>query len=1100
MAQQLSGMLMRSGFRNSTALASALTLLLVVGFGTLRAQLSTASLGGTVVDPAGASVPSAGLTLESTVQKYVREAVTSGEGGYLIAAIPPGRYKLTVKKSGFQVETVAEFGLSSGQATTINVVMRLATAGATVTVVDAPPLLQTTTATVGQGIDHQQLSELPIGGRNISNLTVLVPGVAARNAPDGGTVYSVSGSGGSNPSFYGQRQRSNNWTLDGIPNNEPLQNGTVLMPPVDAVGEMKMESGMASGAYGHAAGANINMVTRSGTNSYHGDVWEYLRNSSLDARNFFTPSIAKYRWNMFGAAAGGPVNFPKLLPPKKAWYFFGYFEGLRQSSGSQSIMRVPTDAQLAGDFGSTSIFNPYSTVTLADGKTMSRQPFPNNVIPSNLLNASSETLIKMFLPRPNIAPGSIPGNSLANFFTTGPVKFRGDQWSARADHQFGTRNGFFARYSEFRDTTSNQVRPELPGLDYRRNTNAVASDTVTISPTFVVTGRFGVSRLFWDSVGAANFAIAKAVGTLDTWPAMQGLTIIPPVTIPGWSGMAQGASIYGPQWQLSGVGDVVKTAGSHTLQFGGNAIRTSFKVDNQTGTSVTYAPSQTANPANNSGGDAMASYLLGLPLNAARDIGTTQGDMSGSAWSAYFQDNWKATVRLSLNYGVRYEYVSPMVNHNGSGTFLWETGQYLITKKNPITGAPPNAPPGLLQPDRNNFAPRVGIAYQLTPKTVARASYALFYDSFGVNYGQTQQGNRGNWPFAFPQTAAQLNSVVPDAIFPNVFPTAAQGSTVPLGCQQCLNAWPASSRTPYVHEYTASIQRQLTPSMIFEVVYFGSRGKKLSGQIIDNLANPPGPGPIAARQNYPNFPPYIDNGYNGYSSWYDGVSVKLEKRWSNNLTFLASYTQSKNLDDVDSLVNSGSPYETPTRNALQVKGPAGFDTPQRLAVSYVYKVPVKLKNRLANGVIGNWNISGVISLDSGFPYSVVLPTDIQNIGTLGGRFYEYPSVSGDPSLKHPTLQQWFNTAAFSMPAQYTVGNATRNLLRQDGFIDWDAAVQKQFAIKEGVFLEFRGEATNALNITIFGQPGSQFGTASFGQVTGARNSGRVIQLGFRMHF
>ena len=419
-------------------------------------------------------------------------------------------------------------------------------------------------------------------------------------------------------------------------------------------------------------------------------------------------------------------------------------------------------------------------------------------------------MIKLFLPRPNIAPGSIPGNPLANFFATGPTRFRGDQWSARADHQFGSRNSFFARYSEFRDTTNNLTQPDLPSVDYRRNTNAVASDTITLSPSFVVTGRFGLSRLFWDSVTNQNFAIAKAAGTLNTWPALDGLDVIPPITIPGWPGMGQGASIYGPQWQLSGIGDAVKTAGSHTLQFGGNVIRTSFKVDNQTGIFVTYATSQTANPMNNAGGEAMASYLLGLPLNAGRDIGVTQGDMVGPAWAAYFQDNWKATPKLSLNYGVRYEYVSPM-NRNGSGTFSWETGQYLINKTNPITGAPPNAPPGLLQPDRNNFAPRVGIAYQLTRKTVVRASYTVFYDSFGVNYGQTQQGNRGNWPFAFPQTASQLNSVVPDAIFPNVFPVAAQGSTVPLGCQQCLNAWPASTRTPYVHEYTASIQRQVDP-------------------------------------------------------------------------------------------------------------------------------------------------------------------------------------------------------------------------------------------------------------------------------------------------
>jgi hypothetical protein len=209
----------------------------------------------------------------------------------------------------------------------------------------------------------------------------------------------------------------------------------------------------------------------------------------------------------------------------------------------------------------------------------------------------------------------------------------------------------------------------------------------------------------------------------------------------------------------------------------------------------------------------------------------------------------------------------------------------------------------------------------LVPEPGPDLAMPFVYDSFGVNYGQTQQGNRGNWPFAFPQSAAQLNSVVPDAIFPNVFPTAAQGSPVPLGCQQCLNAWPSSSRTPYVHEYSASIQHQVTPSLLFEAVYFGSRGKKLSGQIIDNLAYPPGPAPIAPRQRYPNFPPYIENGYNGYSSWYDGMSVKLEKRWSHNLTFLVSYTQSKNLDDVDSLVNSGSPYGLRLETPCGSKGP-----------------------------------------------------------------------------------------------------------------------------------------------------------------------------------
>jgi hypothetical protein len=1094
----------KTNFRTSGLLA--LVVLILFGSGTLQAQLSTASLSGTVVDPSGAGIPSATITLESTLQKYAREAVTGSEGSYVMPAIPPGKYKLTVKASGFQPETLAEFSLSSGQATTIDVAMHLAKAGESVTVIAAPPLLQTTTATVGQAIDRAEITQLPISQRNVTNLTLLVPGVGARNAPDGGTPQTMY-AGGSNPSFYGQRQRSNNWTLDGVPVNEPMQNGVVLMPPVDAVSEMKIESGMASGAYGHAAGANVNVVSRSGGNAYHGDAWEYLQNSSLDARSFFAPFIAKYRRNTFGVAAGGPLLIPGLLSKQKAWYLYGYYEGLRLRQSGQTSSLFPTTEQLNGNFAAEqsiyqnprvtpAIYNPYSTVP-GEGGTSVRQPFPNNQIPANLLDTSAETLAKLFYAKPNIPYGQVAG---ANFFTTGPIKTDGNQWSARVDHQFGSKHGFFSRYSEFRNIDSNAVRPNLPSNQYRRNTQAVLSDTITLSPTFVVTGRFGLTRLMWDSLGAANFTIAKAAGTLETWPKMQGLEIIPPITIPGYAGMAQGDSIYGPQLQLSWIADATKLAGHHTIEFGGSVIRTGFKVDNQTGTSVTYATAQTAN-FGAGGGDAMASFVLGLPLNAARLIGTSQGDMIGNAWSLYFQDNWKVTPKLSLNFGVRYDYVSPMVNHNGSGTFEFETGKYLFTKTNPVTGEAPNAPPGLLQPDRTNFAPRVGVAYQLGRKTVIRASYGLFYDSFGVNYAQTQQGNRGNWPFAFPQTASSLNSGLPDAIFPNVFPGPAQGSTVPLGCQQCLNAFPATSRTPYVHEYTASIQRQLTTSIVLEGVYFGSRGEKLSGQIIDNSANPPGPGPVSARQKYPQFPPYVNNGYNGYRSWYNAMSVKLEKRMSQNLTFLASYTLSRNLDEVDSLVNSGSPFETPTRYSLdRLKGRAGFDTPQRFVASYVYKLPVNLSNKIANGILGDWNVSGVLSFDSGFPFSVVLPGDNENVGSLGGRVSQYPNVTGDPHLSNPTLPRWFNTGAFSMPPIYTSGNAKRNILRQDGYADWDCGIQKQFALKEGRFLELRAEAINALNITVFGQPNSQFGTPTFGQVTGVRQSGRTITVGARFHF
>jgi len=323
------------------AVAVALTTLAA----NLWCQVGTANLSGTVTDPSGAAIPSATILLEGTLQQFTRETFPNPSGQYIFPAIPPGVYKLVVKSNGFREETIIQISLSTGQASTLNVVLALASASETVTVTAAPPLLQTTTATVGAMVEQQKITQLPLLGRNFTSLLYTLPGVSPARTRRG-QPFSVGGAGG-NPSVFGQRYRNNNFTIDGVSNNEPLFNGIPMNPPPEALAELKIETGMSSGAYGHASGANVNLVTKSGTNELHGDLWEYLRNNRLDSRDFFVPALGPLRYNQFGAAVGGPVVIPRLIPRERGWYFFGYYEGIRIRRAANTTPLVPTVEQPA---------------------------------------------------------------------------------------------------------------------------------------------------------------------------------------------------------------------------------------------------------------------------------------------------------------------------------------------------------------------------------------------------------------------------------------------------------------------------------------------------------------------------------------------------------------------------------------------------------------------------------------------------------------------------------------------------------------------------------------------------------------------------------
>jgi hypothetical protein len=887
--------------------------------------------------------------------------------------------------------------------------------------------------------------------------------------------------------------------MDGTENRDPNLLGVAIYPPPEAIAELKVDSGVGSSAYGHASGATIDVVTKAGTNEWHGDGWDYFRNNVLDARSFFIPTLGAFRWNQFGGALGGPVTIPHLLSKDKGWYIFGYYEGVRIRQAANYTAFVPTPAQIGGDFtGSAAIYDPFSTAA-GPNNTFTRQPFPGNRIPQSSLNTSSLKLAQAIYPAPNLAAGIIPAT---NYINTAGNSTDGNQWNVRVDHQFGQHDSFFARYTGANNPTTGVSLPSLPGSSQDKLSNVGVSDTHIFSPHFIVTGRYGLIGVDFRTGNTAPAGIADATGLSAVFPKFQGTDFLPQITIPGYSGVNFNASQSGPMHQQSWTGDAQKIAGEHTIEFGGSVVHSHMTLEDTTSTAVQFANLQTSN-FTSSTGNPFASYLLGTPDSARRQIGGTLGDLTSTGYGMYVQDTWRIQ-RFTVNIGLRYDYNSPPINKYGLGTFDFNSGQYVCDLKNPITGAPANIRRGGIAPDRNNFAPRLGIAYAATSRLVVRSSFGLFYNSFGSNYIQASQSARGNWPFAFPQAVSGLNATTVNAVLPNPFPGNPAGSATPLICAQCLNVDPSTSRTPYVAEWTFTLQYQLSPTLAIDTSYFGSKGTKLTAQIIDNTALFAGTTPVASRQMYPQFAPFVQNGFNQYSSWYDAGALRVDKRFSHGFSFLASYTYSKNLDYVDNLSNgiNGQPTSNPTRfNAKLNKGPAGFDIRHVLVLSNVWDIPGRTNHRLLDAVVAGWQLSNVFTYHSGLPLSAYLGSDNENIGSVGGRFPEYPDLVGDPTaIANPTPSRFFNTTAFSIPKAGTVGTAGRNIMRSNGLVNDDFSLSKSWKFAEHASFELRGEFFNFFNHTNFGYPGATVNTPQFGTVSSTLNPGRQTQLAAKIHF
>jgi|GEM_PF-2059617 len=1098
---------------------------------TARAQVGSSSLAGLVTDPTGAVIPGAQIALHGADGSVIRTVESRADGTYLIPTLMPGRYQLTVSAPGFDTQQTQPFDLVSGQTAAIDFGLKIASSSTQVTVQGVTPVLQTTSESLSATLTGAEMTSIPLLGRSFLNAISLAPGVVPV-PPAGSTTNHSAVSQSTMPSVFGQRQKDNNFLMDGVENRDPNLLGVAIYPPPDAIREMTIDSGVGSSAYGHASGATVDVVTKSGSPSYHGTAWEYWRNNILDATTYFTPSVGSYHWNQFGAEGGGPLLFPWLLHKKNKWYVYGYYEGVRITSPANYLATVPTPAEASGDYSADApsdmtqcktevvqdssgnpfcalIYNPLVKADPVTG-TYTRTPFDDNKIPANLINASAAAIANYY-PKPNY---SLAGQSV-NWINQAGTHTNGNQWNVRVDHQFGEKHSFFARYTGASNPTDSAGLPGVNGHSTDQLVNAVASDTYVPTRNLVVTARYGVTGVNYFTGNSSPAGLAQSSGLGAVFPTFLGSEILPPISFDSYTGIPANDTTIGPVFQHSGIVDVQKLAGRHTISFGGVIVHTHEVQGSLASTSLSFLRGQTGDlvasipTMQGTTGNAFASFLLGLPDSANRQLGGAVVDQTTYGYGFYVQDTWR-NGRLTLNGGVRYDYNAPPVNSYGLGTFYYEKGDYVFDQKNPITGAAPTIRRGGITPDRNNFAPRFGFAYQVTSSMVVRASAGIFFDSFGSNYIQASQSAAGNWPFSSPQTISGLNATAVNAQLPNPFANFGNptGQATTTGCSQCLNVDPATSRTPYVSEWTLSIQKQFGQSLGVEVAYFGSKGTKLTAQMLDNIAPTPSADPNNLQTvRFPGWSPWVLNGYNEYNSEYDGLAVRVQRQYTHGLSYLVAYTYSKNIDQVDNLSSGnifGTATENPTRwNGYLNRGLAGFDMTHVLSMTGTWKIPGRTRYHLLNGVVSGWELSDILALHSGMPFSVYISGDNENVGTIYGRQSQFPQQVADTHVDHRTPAEWFNTAAFVVPTYGTRGNVMRNpaALKSGGLVNDDMTFGKIWNVyREDTKFELRGEFFNLFNHANLGFPGQTVGSSNFGQVSSTLNSGRTVQLAAKIHF
>jgi hypothetical protein len=881
------------------------------------------------------------------------------------------------------------------------------------------------------------------------------------------------------------------------------------------------------------------VATKAGTNELHGTAWEYLRNNAFDARDTFQPSVTPFRQNQFGVSAGGPVVIPKLYNGRNKTFFFGAYEGFKFSQAANSFKHLPTDAELSGNLaGQAQAYNPFTTrPDPASPGSFIRDPFPGNQIPANLIDQRLVGFFKQIRP-----PLFDTGNANNNYIDNTPHIQNQHEFSARIDQTIGAKDFVWFRYSGlYFDTSQSGGLPGVLSTSQNPAQNYGASWVHTFSPTLVLQAQYGRTHQETNSsnvYGNLSPTAITGLGFSQNFAGnfIDGATLLPGVGISGYDGIPGENKSLNPnetnvhQWKAN----VSKVIGDHTLRFGGELNSSTFESIYEN-SNVGYAYQQTGNPEflSSAPGNAMASFLLNVPDNGGRR-NVHETTRWGGVMGYYFQDSWKASSRLTVNLGVRYDrtFIPPYgtdktIGQNGgieTGSVNFNNGTYIVQKVPPTCAERGHAPciPGdgtlpehvvvsdngkIYHDTTNNWAPRVGLAYRLTQTTAIRAGFGMFYDNWaGVT--QTSQNYEGSWPDIGQQLANNLNAPVVGQPTPNITgqnPFQAGAGLFPAATpfEQVQWFYDPYNKNPYSMQWNFGIAKQLNPSTTVSLDYVGSGSRRLDVGGYYNVALTPGPGDTQARAPYPYIHPTFYDRSIGRGN-YNALQFFFDKRFSSGLAYQVSYTYSKSID----IGSSGwygvegfsvqDPYHINNDRSV-----SAFDLAHVLSVNIVYELPIgkgKLlttHNRVVDYIIGGWQLNTIAQAHSGLPYNITVDGDIANTGNTG---YERANLVGDPNLSNHSANEWFNTAAFAIPATYTFGNLGRNRLLGPAYWNIDASVFRRFPFLESRALEFRAESFNTPNTVILGQPNGSLTDSNFGKITGTGNSPRTLQFALKLVF
>jgi hypothetical protein len=1061
------------------------------------------ALVGTTTDKSGAFIGGADITVTDSATGSQRSVKTDANGNFIVENLKPGVYAVSASKPGFSTKRITGVVLQVSYRGRVDIQLEVGSVADQVEVRGEVPLLETNTSSVGKVIEARDITNLPLNGRKFLQLASLVPGVIRTTNP----AY-LETTGGS-VSANGMSNMSNNTMIDGIMNQETGAGRMTYSPSVDSIQEFKIQTNTYDAEYGRTGGSQIEVVTKRGSNSYHGSAFEFLRNDALDARPYFQKTeLPPFHRNQFGATLGGRIPFLK-----KDYFFFSY-EGLRSTQGLTAVLTLPQAALRGGNFSSVStiIYDPATY----DPSTGQRQPFPGNIIPANRLNPTTLYFMNRFLPLPST--GAAVNNYVSNPTSTNTT----NQYSIRYDRDFSEHDLLTFRY------TRNKIHLLLP-----RGDSGVATPLPGLGEDINLYGQNHLLRYshIFSPTTMNVLTLGFSQYNQQRHPETTGQNIIPESGMQGVNDAQAGI----PQFNISGYSSLTdnfvspisqpfdnyvlndtfsKVWGKHSLRFGGGVLynRTQSKLNLFDRGTLNFGSTYTIPKLGAQVGtqyNALAEFLLGIPTSTSIWLNPVVTDWRSHTEYGFVQDDWTVTRNLSINAGLRYDiYARPYDTGNREAAFDLQTMQQVYPGEVPnLPGVPAKSATAeslgysrTLQfpTTHNNFSPRVGFAWSTPFKdTVLRGGAGVFYNWTVIDSAT----NLALGPPWVPNTSVSCNKDVPCTNATNPF-----SSTIPTFSSNNLAL--NSNRTPYVIQYSLGIQHAFTRTLSLETGYVGNASFKNFLRIFVNQPVP-GPGNVQPRRPYPTLGD-VNGYYTAGRAHYDSLQTAVRKTFdSTGLVVLASYTWSHALGNS---ISGPQINEGPTggirdyRNINAEYGNSPYDTRHNFSVSSTYQLPFGKGKRFANSggavadnILGGWSIDTILTARSG---NWLTPTDIVDVSNSGG---SRPDRIGDPNgLDHPNreaaIAKWFNTSAFVRAPQFTFGNTGTGTILGPGYFNVDLGLGKRFNVNEKVGIQFRTEFFNAFNHTNLGNPGTAFGSAGFGVISSTQGDARSIQFGLRVDF